>query len=111
MSPRDSNEYMRMRKGTWWLRRGVRVDAMRYWFQYSDFYRFPALTYFDSIPDMLCKARSMDTMEVSTHMRQYNDETLLESVEYWTDAVVRILERPRGGSGSGSGGESGGVTD
>eukprot|EP00931_Biecheleriopsis_adriatica_P018501 TRINITY_DN12950_c0_g1_i2.p1 TRINITY_DN12950_c0_g1~~TRINITY_DN12950_c0_g1_i2.p1 ORF type:complete len:103 (-),score=7.45 TRINITY_DN12950_c0_g1_i2:181-489(-) len=34
MSPIDSNDFTRMRKGTWWLRRGVRFDAMRYWYQW-----------------------------------------------------------------------------
>lgn len=91
MSPRDSNEWTRMRKGGWWLRRGVRVNAMRYWFQYSDFHRFPALQYFNSIPDMLCKLRNTDLRTVSAQMEDYNRRTLLDSVEYWTDAAVRLL--------------------
>ncbi|CAD7972637.1 unnamed protein product [Amoebophrya sp. A120] len=91
MSPRDSNEWNRMRKGGWWLRRGVRVDAMRYWFQYSDFYRFPALQYFDNIPDLFCRLQSADLPWITNAMHKYNDETLLESTQYWTDAVVRLL--------------------
>eukprot|EP00392_Amoebophrya_sp_AT5.2_P018077 g18540.t1 len=91
MSPRDSNEWNRMRKGGWWLRRGVRVDAMRYWFQYSDFYRFPALQYFDNIGDMFCRLQTADLQWITNAMHKYNDETLLESTRFWTDAVVRLL--------------------
>ncbi|CAE7399924.1 unnamed protein product [Symbiodinium natans] len=50
MSNRDSNDWTRMRKGGWWLRRGPRFDAMRYWHQFSDFARFPGLQYFAGRP-------------------------------------------------------------
>jgi len=79
-----------LRKGSWWFRRGLRSDAMRYWFQYSDFYRFPALHYFNSIPDLFCKLRSADLKWTTNAMRKYNDETLIDSIEYWTDAVIRL---------------------
>ncbi len=79
------------RKGSWWLRRGVRVDAMRYWYQYSDFFRFPAIQSFESVPDLFCKIRTLDAQSVSTQMREYNQVTLLESVEMWSDAVIRVM--------------------
>ncbi len=80
-----------MRKGGWWLRRGVRVDAMRYWYQYSDFQRFPGLQSFDSIPHLFCVLQTTDLQVTNSDMMKYNSITLLESIEYWTDAVVRLL--------------------
>ncbi|CAD7936528.1 unnamed protein product [Amoebophrya sp. A25] len=91
ISPRDSNEWNRMRKGGWWLRRGVRVDAMRYWFQYSDFYRFPGLQYFDNIGDMFCRLETADLVWITNAMHKYNDESLIESTQFWSDAVLRLL--------------------
>ncbi|CAE7672925.1 unnamed protein product [Symbiodinium sp. CCMP2592] len=75
MSPVDSNDWTRMRKGTWWLRRGVRFDAMRYWYQYSDFARFPGINYFANLPDLLCMSRSLDVHDASAKMRRYNART------------------------------------
>lgn len=92
MSPRDSNEWVRMRKGTWWARRGVRLEAMRYWFQFSDFARFPGVIHFDSIPDMLMKIDGgADTAKASSEMKRYNQKTLVHSVEAWTSAIVKLM--------------------
>eukprot|EP00434_Breviolum_minutum_P005952 symbB.v1.2.005249.t1/scaffold304.1/size234131/8 len=79
MSPLDSNDWTRMRKGTWWLRRGVRFDAMRYWYQYSDFGRFPGITYFSNLPDLLCMSDSLDVHEATARMRRHNEESLVHS--------------------------------
>merc|ERR550534_2373819 len=79
ISPEDSNDWTRMRKSGWWLRRGVRFDAMRYWYQFSDFYRFPGITYFDSIPDLLCKLESVDRVAMAKSMSEYNKISLVES--------------------------------
>eukprot|EP00746_Dinoflagellata_sp_MGD_P048975 gnl/MRDRNA2_/MRDRNA2_221765_c0_seq1.p1 gnl/MRDRNA2_/MRDRNA2_221765_c0~~gnl/MRDRNA2_/MRDRNA2_221765_c0_seq1.p1 ORF type:complete len:155 (+),score=27.34 gnl/MRDRNA2_/MRDRNA2_221765_c0_seq1:3-467(+) len=91
MSTRESNDYTRMRKGGWWLRRGVRFDAMRYWYQFSDFARFPGLTYFDSIPDLLCKAKSLDIPSVTALMREYNAKTLVHSSAFWSHSLKVLV--------------------
>ncbi|CAK9009437.1 unnamed protein product [Durusdinium trenchii] len=91
MSPLDSNDWTRMRKGTWWLRRGVRFDAMRYWYQYSDFARFPGITYFSNLPDLMCMAESLDINDLSVQMRRYNEQSLVHSVTFWTYSVATLL--------------------
>eukprot|EP00929_Paragymnodinium_shiwhaense_P006802 TRINITY_DN110760_c0_g1_i1.p1 TRINITY_DN110760_c0_g1~~TRINITY_DN110760_c0_g1_i1.p1 ORF type:complete len:729 (+),score=93.03 TRINITY_DN110760_c0_g1_i1:60-2246(+) len=91
MSTRDSIDWTRMRKGGWWLRRGARFDAMRYWHQFSDFARFPGLTYFENIPDLLCQARSMDIASIATAMREYNDATLRHTMTFWAHALLDVL--------------------
>ncbi|CAE7393110.1 unnamed protein product [Symbiodinium microadriaticum] len=91
MSPVDSNDWTRMRKGTWWLRRGARFDAMRYWYQYSDFARFPGINYFANLPDLLCMSRSLDIHHASAKMRRYNEESLVHSVSFWTYSLSKLL--------------------
>eukprot|EP00439_Symbiodinium_sp_Y106_P073806 s1310_g13.t18 len=93
MSPVDSNDWTRMRKGTWWLRRGARFDAMRYWYQYSDFARFPGINYFANLPDLLCVSRSLDVHDASAKMRRYNEESLVHSVSFWTYSLSKLLAK------------------
>eukprot|EP00439_Symbiodinium_sp_Y106_P048821 s2576_g6.t1 len=93
MSNRDSNDWTRMRKGGWWLRRGPRFDAMRYWHQFSDFARFPGLQYFANIPELLCRAQSIDIPTVTQVMQAYNQASLAHSSAYWSDAILEVLEK------------------
>jgi len=91
MSTRDSNDWTRMRKGGWWLRRGVRLDAMRYWYQFSDFARFPGLTYFENLPELLCLSESIDIGTISEKMRRYNERTLVRSATFWLHSLTKLL--------------------
>merc|ERR1712066_35628 len=83
MSNRDSNDWTRMRKGGWWLRRGIRFDAMRYWYQYSDFARFPGLLRFANVAEFLCMSRSLQVHTATDRMRRYNRRTLAHSAAFW----------------------------
>merc|ERR1711977_479099 len=74
MSTQDSNDWTRMRKGGWWLRRGVRFDAMRYWYQYSDFARFPGLQTFPNVAELLCMSTTLDVQAISEKMRRHNEK-------------------------------------
>lgn len=91
MSTRDSNDWTRMRKGGWWLRRGHRFDAMRYWHQFSDFARFPGLQYFANIPELLCQAQVMDIPAATQAMYLHNQATLAHSSAFWANAILELL--------------------
>ncbi|CAK9084833.1 unnamed protein product [Durusdinium trenchii] len=91
MSTRDSNDWTRMRKGGWWLRRGFRFDAMRYWHQFSDFARFPGLQYFANIPELLCRAQSMDIPSITQAMQSHNQATFAHSAAFWANAALDLL--------------------
>eukprot|EP00927_Polykrikos_kofoidii_P054553 TRINITY_DN48961_c0_g1_i1.p1 TRINITY_DN48961_c0_g1~~TRINITY_DN48961_c0_g1_i1.p1 ORF type:complete len:799 (+),score=82.67 TRINITY_DN48961_c0_g1_i1:79-2475(+) len=91
MSPRDSNDWTRMRKGGWWLRRGTRFDAMRYWYQYSDFANFPGINYFGSIPSLFCLAQTLDVAVATETMRRFNERTLVDSASFWVYSIVELL--------------------
>mmetsp|Transcript_57546 Transcript_57546/g.91210 ORF Transcript_57546/g.91210 Transcript_57546/m.91210 type:complete len:155 (+) Transcript_57546:2-466(+) len=91
MSTRDSNDWTRMRKGGWWLRRGHRFDAMRYWHQFSDFARFPGLQYFANIPELLCQAQVMDIPAATQAMYLHNQATLAHSSAFWANAIMELL--------------------
>mmetsp|Transcript_62067 Transcript_62067/g.178040 ORF Transcript_62067/g.178040 Transcript_62067/m.178040 type:complete len:263 (+) Transcript_62067:1-789(+) len=94
MSTRDSNDWTRMRKGGWWLRRGVRFDAMRYWSQFSDFSRFPGISYFQNLPELICMAQSMDVHAAAAAMRRHNEQTLVHSAAFWTSSLADLLAPP-----------------
>mmetsp|Transcript_67764 Transcript_67764/g.220602 ORF Transcript_67764/g.220602 Transcript_67764/m.220602 type:complete len:165 (-) Transcript_67764:77-571(-) len=94
MSTRDSNDWTRMRKGGWWLRRGVRFDAMRYWYQFSDFSRFPGISYFQNLPELICMAQSMDVHAAAAAMRRHNEQTLVHSAAFWTSSLAELLAPP-----------------
>lgn len=94
MSTRDSNDWTRMRKGGWWLRRGVRFDAMRYWYQFSDFARFPGIQYFANLPELICIAKSVDIQQAAAVMKKYNDETLVHSATFWVSALFDLMASP-----------------
>lgn len=91
MSTRDSNDWTRMRKGGWWLRRGVRFDAMRYWYQFSDFARFPGLQYFANLPELMCMVGSLDVHGATEQMRRYNERTMVKSVAFWLHGLSELL--------------------
>eukprot|EP00928_Gymnodinium_smaydae_P090055 TRINITY_DN73906_c0_g1_i1.p1 TRINITY_DN73906_c0_g1~~TRINITY_DN73906_c0_g1_i1.p1 ORF type:complete len:835 (+),score=90.29 TRINITY_DN73906_c0_g1_i1:78-2507(+) len=91
MSPTDSNDWTRMRKGGWWLRRGVRFDAMRYWYQFSDFSRFPGLHYFSNLPELICLAQGLDVYAAAETMRRYNEKTLVHSASFWVQSLAVLM--------------------
>ena len=96
MSEADSNDWTRKRKGGWWLRRGIRYDAMRYWYQYSDFQNFPGITYFSSIQELLCQLEDMDVTKITSAMRRWNEQTTIDAIDFWSRALLRLV----GGIGS-----------
>merc|ERR1712216_136675 len=87
----DSNDWTRMRKGGWWLRRGIRFDAMRYWYQYSDFARFPGLQRFSNVAELLCMSMTLDGQAISEKMRRHNEKTLVHSASFWVHAIVELM--------------------
>jgi len=91
MSTADSNDWTRMRKGGWWLRRGVRFDAMRYWYQYSDFARFPGLQTFNNVAELICMSTTLDVQPVAEQMRRHNEKTLVHSASFWIYSLVELL--------------------
>lgn len=93
MSTRDSNDWTRMRKGGWWLRRGIRFDAMRYWYQYSDFARFPGLQTFSNVAEFLCLSETLDVEAITATMRRHNEQTLVHSATFWVHSLVELLGR------------------
>jgi len=69
-------------------------DALRYWTQFSDFYTFPGIEYFESIPDLLCKLLKSDTLDMAMKMSEYNEKTLKISRGFWSHAFKKLLLNP-----------------
>eukprot|EP00928_Gymnodinium_smaydae_P089219 TRINITY_DN7320_c1_g1_i1.p1 TRINITY_DN7320_c1_g1~~TRINITY_DN7320_c1_g1_i1.p1 ORF type:complete len:759 (+),score=55.49 TRINITY_DN7320_c1_g1_i1:79-2355(+) len=96
MSNRDSNDWTRKRMGGWWLRRGVRFDAMRYWYQYSDFARFPGLVYFDNLVELFCVSQTLNPLKMHQDMLEYNEKSRSHSASFWATAILELLGETNG---------------
>lgn len=73
---------------------GVRYNAMRYWYQYSDFQNFPGITYFSSIQELLCQLVDMDVSKITTQMRKHNEETTMNAIDFWSRSLLKLVGKP-----------------
>lgn len=70
-------------------------EAIRYWIEFSDFYQFPHILYYDSIPDlvgMLEKMTLLELLEVSKKMRQHNIQAKNELLNKWVTILKKVAE-------------------
>lgn len=67
----------------------VDPEAMRYWFQFADYYVLPHVQQFSSFEDLACKLVSTDLRKVSRLMQQFN----IREEAYLLDVWQSILER------------------
>ncbi len=65
-------------------------NAIRYWLQFSDFYQWPHITYFNSIDDLAIKLITTNLPEVSRNMKKYNANVKKTLHEQWRQILERI---------------------
>jgi hypothetical protein len=65
-------------------------NAIRYWLQFSDFYQWPHITYFNSIDDLVIKLNNTNLIEISQHMKIYNAHVAKNIHEQWHQILERI---------------------
>lgn len=69
--------------------------AILHWIEFSDFYQFPHILYYDSIPDLVKKLQNVELAEllkVSNQMKEYNLKAKTELLEKWKDILLRVAE-------------------
>lgn len=66
------------------------LHAVKYWLQFSDFYQWPHITYFDSVSDLIDKLHMTDFSEVSRRMQRYNAELGSALLQKWKEILQRI---------------------
>jgi len=65
------------------------LDAVRFTVGFSDYFRLPAVQYFDSIPDLLHRLPQTDFFDVVQKMARFNQDSLIESSNSWRALLRR----------------------
>lgn len=65
-------------------------NAIRYWLQFSDFYQWPYITYFNSTDDLVEKLTQTNLDEISRSMKIYNAKLKERLYEQWEDILRRV---------------------
>ncbi|CAF1242235.1 unnamed protein product [Adineta steineri] len=66
-------------------------NAIRYWLQFSDFYQWPHITYYNSIDDLSKKLINTNLNQVSQNMKAYNKHLIKTVLKQWRDILQRII--------------------
>jgi len=65
-------------------------NAIRYWLQFSDFYQWPHIIYFNSTDDLAMKLIKTNLTEVSRNMKIHNANLTKNLHEQWRQILERI---------------------
>jgi len=74
-----------------WIGPEGRVGEVSYWYELSDFARFPCVTYFGSVPGMLARLQELDVPRLRAGMRSFNRATLRDSLAFYRAAAGELL--------------------
>ncbi|CAJ1334728.1 unnamed protein product [Effrenium voratum] len=67
------------------------IDAVHRILQFSDYFRFPHVQYFASIPDLLERLPQSDFVEISHSMAAFNQDALIETGATWRRLLDSVL--------------------
>jgi len=67
--------------------------AIRYWLNFSDFYQWPHITYYNSTDDLAMKLTTTNLVEVSENMKIYNENLKKSLHDQWRQIFERISQR------------------
>eukprot|EP01116_Phalansterium_solitarium_P014288 TRINITY_DN31871_c0_g1_i1.p1 TRINITY_DN31871_c0_g1~~TRINITY_DN31871_c0_g1_i1.p1 ORF type:complete len:515 (-),score=118.33 TRINITY_DN31871_c0_g1_i1:195-1739(-) len=72
--------------------------SIAHWLQFSDWYQWPHIIYFDSLEDLADKIKTTDFKAVSDKMKEYNKQVHAETLQTWTSQFDRLFkDTPPGG--------------
>jgi len=74
-----------------WVEPGEGVRPVAFWYELTDFMQFPHLTYFESLPDMLERVRTLDVPSIRRGMQSFNQATFRESIAFYRRAALELL--------------------
>lgn len=64
--------------------------AIRYWLNFSDFYQWPHITYFESTDDLIDKLARTDFRLISKRMKEYNTQLSQNLIHKWKSILENI---------------------
>ena len=67
-------------------------DAVFYWLQFSDFYQWPHIIYYESVEDLVNKMLTVDLAEISRRMAKYNYRVGQLIKDTWSKVLLKITE-------------------
>ncbi|CAF4573824.1 unnamed protein product [Rotaria magnacalcarata] len=67
-------------------------SAIRYWLNFSDFYQWPHITYYESTDDLIAKLISTDFRMISKQMKEYNRQVGESVVNKWKEILNNIKQ-------------------
>ncbi|CAF4769311.1 unnamed protein product [Rotaria socialis] len=67
-------------------------SAIRYWLNFSDFYQWPHITYYESADDLISKLISTDFRMISKQMNEYNRQVGESVVKKWKEILNNIKQ-------------------
>jgi hypothetical protein len=65
-------------------------QAIRYWLNFSDFYQWPYITYYESTDDLIQKLSSTDFRMISKKMKKYNKRAGASLLNKWNEILDNI---------------------
>jgi hypothetical protein len=66
--------------------------AIRYWLQFSDFYQWPHITYYNSTDDLVIKLTITNLTQVSENMKIYNANLKRNLLKQWRQILEKIAQ-------------------
>ena len=66
------------------------LEAIKYWLNYSDFYQWPHITYYSSIEDLVDKLATVNSLDISSKMKRYNEKLEVKLTKQWTQILERV---------------------
>lgn len=66
------------------------IEAVEFWLQFADYYKFPHIILFDSWEDLNQKLEVIDFHEISKQMCLFNNKQLLEIQQSWQHIFSKI---------------------
>jgi len=72
-----------------------RLAAVIYWMQYLDYFHWPGVRHFTSLPDLMYGLVHDDLAAASREMKRFVARQRRLSVAFWQDAMARLLTGSR----------------
>lgn len=66
--------------------------SIRHWLNFSDFYQWPHITYYDSTDDLIKKLNTTDFKMISNKMKEYNKQFEENLLKKWKDILKNIKQ-------------------
>ena len=70
----------------------LEVHRALYWSKFTDWAMFPHIQYFSTLAELMVTLVNADLQEISSAMKRFNEESILQSVSTWRYVVERWVD-------------------